>query len=372
MKRLLAALFASLLVLAACGGDSGPDPADDPKGALTEGMKALGEGGLTMTLSLNSTPEDLALLAEEDGSALTEEDAQKILDSSFTLSTNNETDPEAQQLEMSVNVAGLDNAVELKMVEQVLYVRASVRDLAEEFGGDVEEIEASLAQAPPGFEFLGPAIEGEWIGLTGFKELAEQMGGGAAATEEQQEQANKFAGELATVLEESSTVEHEGSDDIGEHLVANVNLRQAYEGFTEALGSFGGLASAQLGALPPASEVPDEEIRLDAWVEDGRVVQLQFDLTQFAEFPEAEFPEGVDNLGLRIALDEFDDDIEVPETAEEVDIATLMQGLMGGMMGSDTTGGTATEVPEDFCASLEGAPEEVITQFAQECPELQP
>lgn len=373
MKRLLAALVASLLVFAACGGDSGPDPADDPKAALVSGMQALGEGGLSVTISLNSTAEDLSAMAEADGSTLTEDDAAKILESSFTLATNNETDPDAQQVEMSVNVAGMERAIELKVVEQVLYFRASIRDLVTEFDGDTSDLESAMAEAPPGFDFIGPAIEGEWIALTGAKELAEQMGGAAASpSEEDQEQANKFAAQMSQVLQNSATVEHEGSDDIGEHVIASVNVRDAYEGFTQALGTLGGLASSQMGTLPPASEVPDENIRLDAWLDGGRVVQLEFDLTQFSEFPEADFPEGVETLGLRVALDEFDGNVEVPETAAEVDLMTLLQGMMGGMTGSGSTTGMESEVPADFCESLEGAPEEVVTQFAEECPELQP
>jgi hypothetical protein len=371
VKRLITLIAASALLFAACGGDSGPDPAENPKDALVEGLRALGEEGLTVTLSVNSTPEDLATLAEGGMDA---ETAGKVLDSSVVFTTNGETDPEASQFEMAVNVAGIENAIELKVVDKVLYARAAVRELAEEFGADTSEFDALAAQTPPGFEFIGPALEGEWLSLPGLDQLAQQLGGGAIQepSEGDQEQAQALIDDMVATFESSSEVTHEGSDDVGDHLVATVNIREFYEGFSDAIGSLGGLAGAQTGTLPPASEVPDEELAVDFWVDDGRVVQVEFDFTQASEFPESEFPEGIETLGLRAVIEEFDGAVEAPEDATEIDINALMQGFLGGGMTDGGTGTDGSELPADFCEQLEGAPEEVVSQFAEECPELQP
>jgi hypothetical protein len=374
LKRLLALLLGSALLLAACGGDSGPDPAQDPKGALINAVKALGDSGVTVGLSINSTPEDISLLSEGD---MAPDQAQKLLDSSLTISTNGETEPENQQFELAANVAGLENAVELKIVAEVLYVRLAVRELAAEFGADTSQLDAIAAQAPPGFEFLGPAIEGQWLSMTGFSELAEQFGGLAGTSEEQaasEEEARQFADRVAEILQQSSTVTNEGSDDTGEHLVATIAIRDFYERVVDALGAFGGLADASLGQLPPPSEVPDQDISLDAWVDGGRLVQLEFDVTQLGDLPDSDFPEGVDTFALRLTFEEFGGDIEIPADTTPVDLTALMQGLMGGLGGGipEGTGGDVEgDLPEDFCDQLVGAPEEVVSQFAEECPELQ-
>jgi hypothetical protein len=303
--------------------------------------------------------------------------AQKLLDSSLTISTNGETEPENQQFELAANVAGLENAVELKIVAEVLYVRLAVRELAAEFGADTSQLDAIAALAPPGFEFLGPAIEGQWLSMTGFSELAEQFGGLAGTSEEQaasEEEARQFADRVAEILQQSSTVTNEGSDDTGEHLVATIAIRDFYERVVDALGAFGGLADASLGQLPPPSEVPDQDISLDAWVDGGRLVQLEFDVTQLGDLPDSDFPEGVDTFALRLTFEEFGGDIEIPADTTPVDLTALMQGLMGGLGGGipEGTGGDVEgDLPEDFCDQLVGAPEEVVSQFAEECPELQ-
>lgn len=373
MKKLLALISTSALLFAACGGDGGPDPSSDPKAALVEGFKKLGESGITATLRLNSTPEDLTAMAAADGDTLTDEQAQMILDSSISVTTNNETDPAKQQMEIAADIAGLDNAVELKVVDETLYARADVRGLAEVFGAPTEELDAAAAQAPPGFEFIGPAIEGQWLSLAGFADLAKQFGGGLGASGAQEEDAQKFADAMAGVLDSSATVTHEGSDDVGDHLVATINIKDFYSKFVEALGSLSGIAAGQLSQLPPESEVPDQDISFDAWVADGRVVQVEFNLVQFREIPEADFPEGVDTLGILLELEEFGGDIEAPSDAVPIDINALMQGFMGGMGGmtGEEPPGTGTELPADFCEQLADAPEEVQSQFSQECPELQ-
>lgn len=371
MRRLLAILASSALVFAACSGDSGPDPSENPKQSLVSGFEALGDGGVTATLRLDTTVEDLIILSEGEG--LTEEQAQQIIDSSVAITTNGEIDPDRQQVEVVANIGGVDSAIELKFLDDTLYARASVRELTETFGGDTSELEAAAQQAPPGFEFIGPAIEGEWISMSGFQALAEQFGAMAGAqqpTEEQQEQAQKFMDDMAAVLENNAEVTHEGSDDAGDHLVVTVNVREVYGEFVEALGAFGGLAAAQMGQMPPESEIPDKDVRFDAWVSDGQISQLLFDFTQFGDWEGADMPEGLENFGILLELEEFDGSIEAPDDATNVDMQQLMQGFMGGMGVGSGSMTPETEVPADFCEQLKEAPEDVQAQFEAECPEL--
>ncbi len=373
MRRFLAILATSALFLAGCAGDSGPDAEASPKEALVSAFRGLADmPGITVTIRLDAAPEDLVSLAGDGGDELTIEDAQKIVDSSLVISARNESDPENQQTELVANIAGIDNAVELKVVGDTIYARASVEDLVGVFGGDLSEIQAGLAGAPPGFEFIGAALQGQWIGISGLQQLAEQFGGAAATqSEEQEQQALQFADDMAAAFEANAEVTFEGDEDPGAHLVATVNIRDIYDDFLQAFGALGTLVTGQMGQLPDAASIPDEELTLDFWVADDRVTQVGFDFIQLAAIAGEDAP-SIDSFGVLVELDEFDGDVEAPDDFVEVDLAALLQGFMGGLGG---TGSTETvtpesELPADFCESLAEAPEEVQAQFEAECPEL--
>ena len=69
MKKLLSLVAALALVGGACGGSSGPDPADDPKGALVSAFENLEGESSTFVFTIVSTPESLDALASQDGGA---------------------------------------------------------------------------------------------------------------------------------------------------------------------------------------------------------------------------------------------------------------------------------------------------------------
>ncbi|HZA19617.1 MAG TPA: hypothetical protein VE889_02085, partial [Actinomycetota bacterium] len=173
-------------------------------------------------------------------------------------------------------------------------------------------------------------------------------------------------------LKDNSSVETGDEEGPGDHLIANVQLRPLVEDLQSIASDLGA------GESVPTDDVPDEEIAVDAWVEDGRLSQIELDLTQFKDFPDAEFPEGVDQLAIRLTLDEFTGGVEAPADAVEVDINTLLQGFMGSMGGSSGTGGGGTGGAGDICAQLDqqlqGQSQDVIDQFeqiyGQDCPEV--
>lgn len=356
MRRMLAFLMVSVLVLGACN-KSGGEAAEDPKGALTSAVGALGDTeGISMTFTVESTTGSLAAASEGE---MTEEDAQKILDSSLSITAANLSDPENSQAEFVVDIAG--NLVEFRALDDTIYLRADVRELTEEFGGDTAEIDAFVAQAPPGFEFAGPLAEGEWIAIEGAKEFSEQMGAPSPDAELQ----DKFAADLKKAVEDNAEVTSEGSDDQGDHVKATIKVKPLYESLVQSFGTL----QVPGAALPDSSEVPDEEIVVDFWVQDDVLSQIRLDITQFRDWEGAEMPEGIEELALNIDLEESDEAIEAPEAAATVDFQQLFQGFLGGMTGSETETAPAEG---DVCSQLVGAPPEVLEQFAEECPELQP
>jgi len=367
MRRLFSVLLAAGLVLGACGGDSGggPDPADDPLGALTNAFENLGEyEGSSMTFRVDSTTEDLTTLAEGD---MTEEQAEILLNSSINFKGNQAEDLEDAQFEFVVDIDG--SLIEVRFVNSVLYARGDVRDLVDKFGGSQEEVDTAAAQAGAQFTFVDPLVDGEWVGFEGFQEILEQAAGGSIPSPDPELQ-KKFAEDLSNAVEDSATVTEEGSDDAGTHLVADVNIKDLYNALQESFASLSQVPGAE---LPTDEEIPDENIKVDFWVDDGFLTQIGFDIVQFKDIEGAEFPEGVDELLLLLEIEEFGDSIEEPDAAETVNLQELMGGLMGGLGG---LGGTETETdsggtsPEDICETLNDSPPEVQAQFADQCPEF--
>jgi hypothetical protein len=376
MRKLLAILFSAALVFAACGGD---DVAEDPQGALDRALDNLGNyEGVSITFTLQSDTDSLRALSADDGDELSEEDAQKIIDSSLALTAKEGDSPEDGQFEMTADVAGHDNAVEIKMVDETFFLRADVRDLFDEFEGDTAQLDQTVQQAgnQPGFEFVGPAVEGEWLALRGLNEVLRQFGGGMQTpSEEDQRTVQRFA----DTLKENSQVEAGDREGPGGHLIATVPLRQTYQDFAQLLQDLGQLPAG--AALPPASEVPDENITLDLWIENDHLRQVEFDITQIGEITDEPAPEGVEQLALRMEIEEFTDDVRAPEDAHEVDAQQIMQQFMGGLPGGGMGEEALPDAPPggDFCdqleAELENQPPELrdqlIDQFGDQCPELQ-
>jgi hypothetical protein len=374
MRRLLISAIAGLLVLGACGDDGGPDPADDPKGALTSALDALnGYEGVTMTMNLDSDTGSLVALSE---GSLTDEQAQQILDSSLTISSKQAEDPADAQAEIAVNIAGNETAVEMKMVDSTLYARADVAGIMETFGQDPSRLDDFEQQAAgqPGFDFVGPALDGEWIAFKGFDQAMQQFGG--AQSTEPTEAQKRALESFTSALEDSSEVTSGDLEGPGEHVVATVHLRQVYESFTELAGQFGATGATP---MPPASEVPDEDLRIDAWIDDGRLTQVSLDFTQFAEYEGAEpIPEGADKLALVLGLEEFTGDVAAPDGATEVDLSQVMQGFLGTGLGTGTAPDADVQTGDALCdeleAQLKGQPQEVVDQFVDlygaQCPDL--
>ena len=369
MRRFFAVLLAAGLVLGACGGDSGggPDPADDPKGALTSAFENLADyEGSEVTITVDTTAEDLTAISE---GSLTEEQADMILNSSILVRGVEGDSPEDSQAEFVVDIDG--SLVEMRYVDQTLYARGDVRDLVDQFGGSQEEVDAAVTQAGAQYDFVEPLVEGEWVGFDGLQELTEQFGGIAASPDAELQK--KFADDMAKAVEDSSTVTDEGAEDPGQHLVANVNIKEFYTAIQESFATLSQVPGAQ---MPPADEIPDEEVAVDFWVDDGTLTQIGFDFVQLAKFEEdANVPEGVDQLGLLVTIEEFSDGIDAPDAAATVNLQELMGGMLGGLggLGGTTESGTLEEDgsgTEDICETLKDSPPEVQESFAEQCPEF--
>lgn len=387
LRRLAVPLLAGALLLGACSDGGGEEEAaENPEQAFSEALDALSEyEGVTLELTLQADPADLT------GADTPEQAAEALVNSSLTISAKGES-AEDSQAEVVVNVDGNEDAFEVRAVDQSIYARADVAELVETFGGDPAQVEAFAQQATAqGFDFAQPLVDGEWVGVEGVDELAEQFG--VPQQTPDPEQAARVADEIVRVLEQNVSVTSEGTDDVGAHLVLGVPLRETLQDLVQTLQSVGGPAA---GALPTddLAEVPDAEVPVDVWVSDGRLVQVEMDFVAIAEAAGEEPPEDVDELALRATLDEFTEDVEAPDDFVEIDVEQILETFFGGAFGgidsSDSmelgaSGGREVVVPElgVACSDLEMlSPGEVesfleasgtpgaLKAVKQNCPEL--
>ena len=394
MRKLIATMAASALVFAACGGgSSGPDPAEDPKGALTTALQNLADAeGISMTFSLDAEAEDLeSLAASEEGSEpLPEGAADKIVNSSITISANSAEKPEDVAFELIGNVDGED-AFHLSVADLTIYVQADVPYLFETFGQDPARIEDFAASVPAEMSFVNDLIDGEWIAITGLDQLVGQL---PAQPQDITAQQKKALQDLTTALEDNAEVETGDEEGPGDHLIATIPVRALYEDLQPLLQDLQAQSGAMSGApgteLPPASEIPEGDATIDFWIDDGNLTQIEVDFIELArEFaPDeeaADIPEDIEEFGIRLGLEEFDGEVEVPDDASEVSFQELMTGFMGagaglGMTGEDSAGTGSTgeveepSIPAFDCEQLKDAPPEVLeqlkAQFEEQCPEV--
>jgi hypothetical protein len=368
-RKLLALLGAAALVGAGCetlgGGSAG---GQDPKAALTQAIEALADAeGVTVVITLEASPQDLVSLSEE---GLTEEQAQAVLDSSITFAQANTTDLDEIEQQYIFDIAGIGDAVELRIVGLTYYARADIRAIAEAFGADTSQLDAVAQQAAAqGLDFIGPALDGDWIALTGLSQF--QQGTGEAALNRQLE---GFGRALDAIIN-SADVTAEDEDEIGEHLVASVPIRDTVEEFARYARQTG-----QPFQAPPPEEIPDEDARLDVWVNDEELRQAEIDLLQFWDLTDEGPPSGVERLTLRLQFEQEPVRVEEPQGAHEVNVQQLMQTLLGGAVGgTEPAPPTADEPQAAFCDALleelESAPPNIqrqaIRDLGDQCPNLE-
>lgn len=384
--RLTAFVLAGALLAGACADGGDEEAAENPKQALTDALDAFAEyEGVTVEMTIEVDPEDLV---EDDTPP---EVAEAIVNSSVVVSAKGET-PEDTQAVIRVNVDGNEDAIEMRITDMSLYARAEVRELVEAFDGDMAMIDQSVEQASAmGFDFAQALVDGEWVGMEGLDEFAEQLG--LPVTTPDPEQAAAIQEKLAEILERNADVTSEGTDDVGAHLRVTLPLKQTAGELLEALSSVGG---APPGTLPmdALNELPTADIPLDVWISDGRLVQLEIDVLAIGEALGEEPEEGVDDFAFRLTIDEFTDDVEAPEDFVPIDLQQIFQGVLGAGLGGAAAGGSAIPPPDAdrevvvpelglACSDLAGVPPEQIKAFLeasgqpgafktvkQACPEL--
>jgi hypothetical protein len=341
LPRLLAggAVVAVVTATAACGVQ-----ALEPKIALRNAFSeftANRSGALELSIA-SSTDEVLAFAKSADPAAAdagaSEQDLDTMVSSSLDIAYDLGDDRKSETDDSSSVLVRIDDLVagELRSVGQTVYARADVDGLAERFPDmqpGLDEFRSGLTGGdgvtePAPAEVVEPAtafLDGEWISVdvAAYLEQLEQMAAGQDGAPDGLDMSDYASEEmrklLGSALEDAVTsVERREDDEIGDHLVATLDLRKAYTTLRSGLpGLFDGeQADVMEQQLPPVSEVPDKQIEVSFWVRDGELKRAELDVAQFVDDAAGSFVLRADVSSGR--------EITAPDDAVEFDLDTLM------------------------------------------------
>lgn len=356
--------FAAAAALLAGGCGRGPDVQADPKAALQAALDATAEwDGATVTLRLDVAEDDLPLLAEvmEDEGAARYLPASTLTFSSFAGEDLADTSDDV--MTMGVVIDGID-AFDFRAIRGEYYLRSDVRALLTEFAPEVDvdaEVAGLAVQAEAfGVDFLEEVVDGAWIHLTGAAQVASMLEGMGAVPMPQQLEPTEFASEIAAAtdrLMDELAVSYVGSDGPGEHVQATTTGAELFDTFVPLVEASFGPMWEQFGA---GADVLDEirsepgferfaatTIPFEAWIADGQVTQVGFDLVQLVRLnpdlveneEDAAMAAELDRLLLAAALEPFGGEVETPGDAIEVDLFELAGRAMGAFGGMGGFGG---------------------------------
>ncbi|MEV0896060.1 hypothetical protein [Actinoplanes sp. NPDC049802] len=345
MKRFLAGTLAGVTALTLSVGCANQFQQLEPKLELKKAAENLGaEGKAGFTLKAGGSVDDVIAAAKASGDNFTAEDEEifrKIYNSSITMAWDKAgesvTDDKVMLAADIDGVTGLD----VRTVDEVLYLKVPVTELAEKFGAtsaDIAEMRSGLSTEAP---TMGPLFDGEWVSVEAadLKKLGEKFGGATAAAADQQAQSEKLAAEFkisAENLLESADVVRDEKD--AKHLIVTTSTGKATveakrlaeaaikiispEAATEAADSL----QKEIDKNAPA----DKPIVLDIWVDNGKFTAFEINYLQFVE--------GATGRGT-VRIEVADSvDITAPSGAQKLDVAPLFEALAGAASGGGTSG----------------------------------
>lgn len=312
----------------------------EPRVELRDAVKNVAEADrVSFEFGLDATPEALKGLAATDPTdePITDEEVQQVLGSSLKLTLDEGEDDKVTTDNALALLLRVDNTelLELRVVDELLYLRADAqkaRTLAEV--SDEEFAQVQELAAAPGFEFLGPALRGEWLKVDPkpLKDFAEGLSsGGAVASpapsldpEKARQDVEAF---VDAVFSQDAKVTSRTEAGDGERLEVEVPTRAVYTRFVAALPALtqNQLPEEAFADLPPAAEVPDKVLKFSAFIEDEKLTRVDFDITQLSEEPVT-----TGAVNLRVDVTEPKDPVKAPEGSVEVNLLRLLGQFAGG------------------------------------------
>ncbi|WIM97882.1 hypothetical protein ACTOB_001439 [Actinoplanes oblitus] len=341
MKRFLAGTLAGVTALTLTVGCANQLQKLEPKLEIQKAAENLAAGGKAgFTLKAGGSVDDLIALAKKESGAgegaFTDEDAdmlRKLYNSSFTVAWDKAGDGVADDKALINAVIDGVTGLEIRVVDQVTYVKAPVSQLATKFGAsaaDVAAMRKDVGAAVPGVDAL---IDGGWVSVATADLTKLGQGAAGVAPSTSPEQSEKIAAELkagAQSLIESAQVVRDDKDKT--HLIVTTSTVKAYEQgkrLIESMAKIGGESAAGLLDKSLGSELDkppaDKPIVLDLWIDNGTFQAFEINLLQFAEGST-----GRATLRVEVAGGA---DIAAPGDATKLDVAKIFEAFGAGAAG---------------------------------------
>lgn len=342
---------AALLAATACGSATAANKTTKlaPADAVRAGFSAIADSNAaTLTLKLDATRQQLLALHSADGSAITSSDqtiarvldggtvtlALKTTGTSFAADAKNPSAAGKKSFALDVNAGDQANLVQLDVIDKVLYARADVHKLASYFGpgGEKTVQQFSSGAVARKYPFVTRAVAGDWLklDLADLDQFAKSIAPGSSPMLSQSQIQALIKG-LVGVYDKDVTVTRAAADpSLGDHLVLAGNVRtlgtDLLAALKSSLTSVPGLSS--LLTHVDASGLPSKQVQLDAYVKNGALSALRFNLTPYFKASEQK---AVGGKPIDVELDVARSaSISAPSDATTVTTQQLF-GLLGGL-----------------------------------------
>ncbi|GAA2892907.1 hypothetical protein Acy02nite_40260 [Actinoplanes cyaneus] len=352
MKRFLAGALAGGVTLTLAVGCAKQIEQLEPKLEIKKAAEALGATGKAgFTLKAGGSVDDLIALAKKDAGtgadAFTDEDAdmlRKLYNSSFTIGWDKGGDGVTDDRgSISAVIDGV-TGVDLRVIDQVAYVKAPVAELAAKFGASKADVDGMRKELGSSIDGLDTLVDGGWVSvaMTDLQKMSGAAGAGVTPSADAA-QNEKVAAELkasAQSLIEGADVVRDEKDKT--HLTATTSTTKAYEQgkrLVESLSKIGGESTSGMVGKTLGSELDkppaDKPIVLDLWIDNGQFKAFEINLLQFAEG-------GTGRASLRVEVTSGVD-IAAPTGAKKVDLSKLAESLGASGPGTGAAAGGAEE-----------------------------
>ncbi len=288
MKRLLASLAVSSVLLAGCADGPTPDPVN-PRDAVLNAMLAVYEAGSfhqSLDMSMSAAGQSFSISAEAD------------------------VDNENQKIGMTMDLGMLGGKMQMVMDGGVLYMRSPV------------------------FENAGT----EWVSMDPSKmdpAAAAQFGGFGAGTTDP----SAFVGLFAGVFDVKASGEQELKGVPTTRYVGTIDLKKVLAGFSNVVGKDADAATRkqlEVALEQFASLGIDEKIPFEIWIDEEGLPRRQRITMDFGDLVP-----GAEEASMEMTVD-FSDfgkavDIKIPSASEVTDVTETLAGA-GTSVGSGAPG----------------------------------
>ncbi|MEV4276379.1 hypothetical protein [Actinoplanes xinjiangensis] len=359
MKRFVAGAVAGVAALTLTVGCANQIQQLEPKLELKKAAEDLGAAEkVGFTVKAGGSVDDLIAVAKKESTGeegFTDEDAdilRKLYNSSFTVAWDKAGEGvKDDKALINATIDGVTGA-EVRVVDQVAYVKVPVKDLATKFGATAAEVDELAAEASAEVPGVDKLINGGWVSIAAsdLEEFTKQAG--VPASPSSQAENDKVAAELKTSAEnllQGADVVRDSTDET--HLTVTTSTTKAFaevKRFVEAIEKIAtkdqaSILSEAIGSeldTPPA----DKPIVLDLWIDNGKFQAFEVNFLQFVEG-------ATGRASVRVEIS-TGTEITAPTDATKLDLgpifeafgAGLGEGLGGAGLGSGSAGGSDAKV----------------------------